>query len=131
MGPVHAAAHANWGRGRIQLIGDAAHAMLPNAGQGACQAFEDSYILARWLDACPRSGRGVRQLPPRPHSARAWRAAALDLQCPLQAHARQRGAKESIAAGKGSVHGNSDWVWGYDPIADWNKEPSVPATYAA
>ena len=42
----------NWGRGRIQLIGDAAHAMLPNAGQGACQAFEDAYILARWLDAC-------------------------------------------------------------------------------
>ena len=25
--------------------------MLPNAGQGACQAFEDAYILARWLDA--------------------------------------------------------------------------------
>ena len=42
----------NWGRGRIQLIGDAAHAMLPNAGQGACQAFEDAYILARWLKAC-------------------------------------------------------------------------------
>src|SRR5258706_8841046 len=42
----------NWGRGRIELIGDAAHAMLPNAGQGACQAFEDSYILARWLEAC-------------------------------------------------------------------------------
>src|SRR5580700_4538860 len=41
----------NWGRGRIQLIGDAAHAMLPNAGQGACQAFEDAYILARWLEA--------------------------------------------------------------------------------
>src|SRR5262249_25001821 len=37
----------NWGRGRIELIGDAAHAMLPNAGQGACQAFEDAYILAR------------------------------------------------------------------------------------
>ena len=42
----------NWGRGRIQLIGDAAHAMLPNAGQGACQAFEDAYILGRWLEAC-------------------------------------------------------------------------------
>jgi salicylate hydroxylase len=39
----------NWGRGRIQLIGDAAHAMLPSAGQGACQAFEDSYVLGRWL----------------------------------------------------------------------------------
>ncbi len=42
----------NWGRGRIQLIGDAAHAMLPNAGQGACQAFEDAYVLGRWLEAC-------------------------------------------------------------------------------
>src|SRR5260370_28221595 len=42
----------NWGRGRIELIGDAAHAMLPNAAQGACQAFEDAYILARWLEAC-------------------------------------------------------------------------------
>ncbi|MGB7076084.1 MAG: FAD-dependent monooxygenase, partial [Xanthobacteraceae bacterium] len=41
----------NWGRGRIALIGDAAHAMLPNAGQGASQAFEDAYILARWLAA--------------------------------------------------------------------------------
>jgi len=41
----------NWDCGRIQLIGDAAHAMLPNAGQGACQAFEDSYVLAHWLDA--------------------------------------------------------------------------------
>jgi hypothetical protein len=23
--------------------------MLPSAGQGACQAFEDAYILGRWL----------------------------------------------------------------------------------
>ena len=46
----------NWGRGRIQLIGDAAHAMLPNAGQGACQAFEDAYILGRWLAGLPQLG---------------------------------------------------------------------------
>ena len=44
---------SNWGHGRIQFIGDAAHAMLPNAGQGAAQAFEDAYILARWLAALP------------------------------------------------------------------------------
>src|SRR6185503_13374853 len=39
-----------WGRGRIQLLGDAAHPVLPNGGQGANGAFEDAYILAAWLD---------------------------------------------------------------------------------
>src|SRR6185437_11429683 len=42
----------NWGRGRIELIGDAAHAMLPNAGQGACQAFEDHDNHDGVHDAC-------------------------------------------------------------------------------
>ena len=52
MGFVHAAAHRELGpRRNVQLIGDAAHAMLPNIGQGAGQAFEDAYILARWLQA--------------------------------------------------------------------------------
>lgn len=36
---------SNWGRGRLQLIGDAAHAMVPSVGQGACMAFEDAYVL--------------------------------------------------------------------------------------
>ncbi|MGS2810273.1 FAD-dependent monooxygenase [Nocardia sp. MW-W600-9] len=33
--------------GRIALIGDAAHAMTPNLGQGGCQALEDAVVLAR------------------------------------------------------------------------------------
>ncbi|HEY2381564.1 MAG TPA: FAD-dependent monooxygenase [Terriglobia bacterium] len=33
-------------RGRVALLGDAAHAMTPNLGQGACQAIEDSVVLA-------------------------------------------------------------------------------------
>nr|WP_296067827.1 FAD-dependent monooxygenase [uncultured Actinoplanes sp.] len=32
--------------GRVALLGDAAHAMTPNLGQGACQAIEDAYVLA-------------------------------------------------------------------------------------
>ncbi|WP_283134902.1 FAD-dependent monooxygenase [Rhizohabitans arisaemae] len=33
-------------RGKIALLGDAAHAMTPNLGQGACQAIEDAVTLA-------------------------------------------------------------------------------------
>jgi 2-polyprenyl-6-methoxyphenol hydroxylase-like FAD-dependent oxidoreductase len=32
--------------GRTALLGDAAHAMLPNLGQGGCQAIEDAIVLA-------------------------------------------------------------------------------------
>jgi 2-polyprenyl-6-methoxyphenol hydroxylase-like FAD-dependent oxidoreductase len=35
--------------GRIALVGDAAHPMLPNLGQGACQAIEDAVVLGEEL----------------------------------------------------------------------------------
>ncbi|MFW6091438.1 MAG: FAD-dependent monooxygenase [Actinomycetota bacterium] len=37
--------------GRVALLGDAAHAMTPNMGQGACQALEDAVALAAALDS--------------------------------------------------------------------------------
>jgi 2-polyprenyl-6-methoxyphenol hydroxylase-like FAD-dependent oxidoreductase len=39
----------SWGRGRVTLLGDAAHAMTPFMGQGAGQALEDAAVLLRCL----------------------------------------------------------------------------------
>ena len=40
-----------WSRGRVTLLGDAAHLMVPHHGQGAAQAIEDAIVLADCLAA--------------------------------------------------------------------------------
>jgi 2-polyprenyl-6-methoxyphenol hydroxylase-like FAD-dependent oxidoreductase len=45
-------------RGTVVIIGDAAHAKPPTAGQGANQAFEDGYSLT-FLNSLPRPWAGV------------------------------------------------------------------------
>jgi salicylate hydroxylase len=43
-----------WTVGRVTLLGDAAHAMLPYMAQGAVQAIEDAAVLARCLERVSR-----------------------------------------------------------------------------
>lgn len=55
---IHVSIHAramprSFGRGRIICIGDAAHAMEPNQGQGACQGIEDAWVLGVLAQRCP------------------------------------------------------------------------------
>lgn len=38
-----------WTSARVALLGDAAHPMTPNLGQGACQAIEDAVVLSKLL----------------------------------------------------------------------------------
>ena len=42
-----------WSKGRVTLLGDSAHAMLPHIGQGACMAIEDGYTLAAMIAQMP------------------------------------------------------------------------------
>lgn len=44
MGPID-----RYVRGRVALLGDAAHATCPDLGQGGCQAMEDCWVLAQYL----------------------------------------------------------------------------------
>ena len=53
---VHQAA---WTRGRVALLGDAAHALTPNMGQGAGMAMEDAAVLAEELSKAARSEKAV------------------------------------------------------------------------
>jgi salicylate hydroxylase len=48
-----------WRRGRVVLIGDAAHAMLPHHGQGANTTIEDAVTLAELIAADPHELDGV------------------------------------------------------------------------
>jgi salicylate hydroxylase len=43
----------NWSKGRVTLLGDAAHPMLQYLAQGACMATEDAVVLAEKVAASP------------------------------------------------------------------------------
>jgi 2-polyprenyl-6-methoxyphenol hydroxylase-like FAD-dependent oxidoreductase len=49
-----------WGRGRVTLLGDAAHPMTPDLSQGAAQALEDAVVLAASLRDATDPEAGLR-----------------------------------------------------------------------
>jgi salicylate hydroxylase len=67
-----------WTRGRVTVLGDAAHPMLPYLGQGACQAIEDGAVLATALAAeaaDPVTGLARYERTRRPRASRVVLAA--------------------------------------------------------
>jgi 2-polyprenyl-6-methoxyphenol hydroxylase-like FAD-dependent oxidoreductase len=48
---------SSWSRGRVTLLGDAAHPTTPNLGQGGCMAIEDAVTLAHALSSQPDVAR--------------------------------------------------------------------------
>jgi len=99
-----------WTQGRICLIGDAAHPMMPFMAQGAAMGIEDAVVLARCLETAspedvPRSLATYERL-------RHERGTRI-----------QRGSRENEWLRSGI---DADWVYGYDA---WNValQPTAPA----
>jgi salicylate hydroxylase len=107
-----------WTRGRVTLLGDAAHPMLPYLAQGASQSIEDGLALARCLAADrddPQHAIGTYAARRRERATAlqtASRDAGRNLQFsdPADVAARNAQMRESPEAPLAQY----DWVWGYD-----------------
>jgi 2-polyprenyl-6-methoxyphenol hydroxylase-like FAD-dependent oxidoreductase len=110
----------NWSRGRALLIGDAAHATSPHAGQGASIALEDALRLARLLHEEAETRIAFQNFESERRS-RVERIVAL---------ARRNGNQKREFSRTGawfrdqmlklvlSLNARSqDWIYGYDPRA--------------
>jgi salicylate hydroxylase len=106
-----------WTNGRLSLLGDAAHPMLPHAGQGANQAIEDGVALATILARADR--RSVAQALQVYEGVRRERTAR------VQATSRANRARFEASSGLDTrdrqlsgQHMDRAWIWDYDAEAE-------------
>jgi salicylate hydroxylase len=112
---------AQWTCGRVGLLGDAAHAMLPFFAQGAAQAVEDAAVLARCLRGADRAS--VPQALLRYAQVRQPRSEQVQLMSrgrEVQNHLPDGPAQEARDArlAKGQPLLDNAWLYGHDVDAD-------------
>ncbi len=115
-----------WTNGRIALLGDACHPMVPFMAQGACQALEDAAVLARCLDL--PEGSDVASALATYEATRRPRASAMQARSFDNAtvyhhpdgdeqEQRDRFFAGLAEQGEGGGLGAMDSVYGHDPFA--------------
>ena len=97
-----------WSSGRLTLLGDAAHPMLPHLGQGVNQALEDAVALAALLGAST-SPAGV------PGALAAYEGLRRDRTARVQLGSRRQGAGWDSS---GSLLIDRRWIYEYDAWAE-------------
>ena len=97
-----------WSSGRLTLLGDAAHPMLPHLAQGANQALEDAVALAALLAACASPASVPRALA-------AYQDLRQDRTARIQLGSRRTGAGYDSS---GSQLTDRRWIYEYDAWAE-------------
>ncbi|GJH24956.1 FAD-dependent monooxygenase [Caballeronia novacaledonica] len=124
-GLFHRPPLGRWSKGRVTLIGDAAHALVPHHGQGANQSIEDAVVLAaqlakagagRWREAQEAYERLRRGRTRKVQYASITTADVLHL--PDGPEARARNARFQ---GRDSLMRHLDWIHDFDALT---QEPS-------
>ncbi|MCF7551718.1 FAD-dependent monooxygenase [Pseudonocardia sp. WMMC193] len=116
-----------WVDGRVALLGDACHAMLPYQAQGASQAMEDAAVLAEELGAVTRDGIDgalVRYVSRRATHAGMVQDASLENMrfYHLPDGPEQRERDELLRDFRGESDLSYDWLWGGSPLHDPDTE---------
>ncbi|MEU8416113.1 FAD-dependent monooxygenase [Amycolatopsis japonica] len=116
-----------WVDGRVALLGDACHAMLPYQAQGASQAMEDAAVLAEELGRVTRDGIDgalVRYVDRRAKHAGMVQDASLQnmdfYHLPDGPEQRERDEKLRRFDGESDV--SYDWLWNGSPLTDPDTE---------
>jgi salicylate hydroxylase len=110
----------HWAAGRLALLGDACHPMLPFLAQGATMALEDAWVLADELDLArdPARGLAAYEAARLPRATRVQRAAARNGRVyhlrPGLRDAAHLGLGLASTLAPGLLAGRFDWLFGAD-----------------
>ena len=100
-----------WTRGRVTMLGDAAHPMTPYLGQGACMAIEDGLILGRAFAASQTLAEAFSR----------YEAARRDRANGVQLAARYQGTQHHGSTASGPNSGKTAATLGlfsYNPVTE-------------
>ncbi len=110
-----------WHEGRVAVMGDVAHPMLPSMAQGAVQALEDAWVLSKSLEekATPQDGFAAYFRQRIDRVSRVQKGSAANARLFHHAHTpgrwgfyRPMGLAARLAPN--AFHARQDWVYGHD-----------------
>ncbi|WP_321877227.1 FAD-dependent oxidoreductase [Paraburkholderia bannensis] len=124
-GLFHRPPLGRWSKGRVTLIGDAAHALVPHHGQGANQSIEDAVVLADQLaKAGPRNWREAQEAYERLRRGRTRKVQFASITTADMLHLPDGAAAQARNSRLGereSLLHHLDWIHDFDAL---NEEPN-------